>query len=51
MKVIDLAQYRSRKILENLEKKVGESVSVAKAGSVGVMKTCFKEWLERRNSR
>jgi hypothetical protein len=46
MKVVDLQLYRSRRVIEALEKKIGELAMVPKVGSVRELKTCFKEWLK-----
>ncbi len=46
MKVVDLQLYRSRKAVEELEKKLGQLALVPTVGSVREMKLCFKEWLQ-----
>lgn len=46
MKVIDLTLYRSRKLIETLEKRVGQLALSPKVGSISEMKTCFREWLK-----
>jgi hypothetical protein len=50
MKVVDLSFYRTRRIIENLEKRIGELAFAPKIGAVREMKICFKEWL-KMNSR
>jgi hypothetical protein len=47
MKVIDLQIYRSRKAVENLEKRISEHALQSRNGSVSIMKTCFKEWIKK----
>lgn len=49
MKVIDLTQYRARKLIETLEKRVGQLALSPKIGSINEMKTCFREWLRMTN--
>ena len=50
MKIIDLQLYRNRKIIEGLEKKIGELSLSSEIGGVRQIKYYFKEWL-RINSR
>jgi hypothetical protein len=46
MKLYDLSIYRNRKVVEDLERRVGELALENKLGSVREMKLCFKEWLK-----
>jgi hypothetical protein len=46
MKIIDLGMYRTRRVIENLEKRIGELASTPTIGAVRQMKICFKEWLK-----
>ena len=46
MKVIDIQIYRNKKILENLEKRIGELSLASKSGVAKEIKTCFKEWIK-----
>jgi hypothetical protein len=46
MNVIDLTLYRNRKIIEHLEKKIGELSLSSEVGGVRQIKFYFKEWLK-----
>jgi len=46
MKIVDLSLYRTRRTIENLEKRIGELAITPEIGVVRKMKTCFKEWLK-----
>lgn len=49
MKVIDLQIYRNRKMVEGLEKRIGQLALTPSVGSVREMKQCFKQWLIAQN--
>jgi hypothetical protein len=46
MKVIDLQLYRNRKVIESLEKRIGELALSSEIGGVRQIKFYFKEWLK-----
>jgi hypothetical protein len=50
MKVVDIQIYRTKKVIEDLEKKIGELSLSSETGNVRQIKYYFKEWL-RVNSR
>jgi hypothetical protein len=49
MKVVDLNLYRNKKLIANLEKRIGELALSQNNTSVREMKYCFKEWLKFRS--
>ena len=48
MKVIDLQNYRSRKAIDDLEKKISEHALHSRVGSVSIIKMCFREWIKKK---
>lgn len=46
MKVVDLALYRNKKLVEALEKKIGLLALSPGSPAVREMKICFSQWIK-----
>lgn len=50
MKVIDLQLYRSRRVILELEQRIGTLATSRELGTADKLKTCFREWLQKTKS-